>query len=439
MPSITTRPPTAAGSSPYATVAELAAHAHVPKPPTIITLIAGQDDETYTLTSCTTAEDATYYKVGVKGLQVSMVGDVTGQVRVDPVGPTDPLTHPPAAVVGLWVYVPEPAKLTQITVDVYTDEDLTTAKRWERAATSFTTGWNLFRWGVIGGFSDPSSVGTVYRVRVLINVAETTNVTIGHLFMECPPKAQVLIINDGCFKNFATIGVPDLRELGIPVTWAVSPMNLETGEDVGTINERLTEADLEVMAAAGDSISFHSWDTSPLTADMTADQVVEDTVKCVRWLQQRGYEGRMWRAAWRQNEAPQAAAARPFVLAYATADSDAAASTWPPIDRWDIARTGIHGRTVEEVDDVFTKQALTHNLFVWYTHGIDDTNDTDTDPEDWDYFVSKLRDGIDGGWLEGVTFEQLFARSGGRFVQGFGDAQVEYMDETGTLVRRTLI
>lgn len=407
-------------------------------PSTVVTLMSCQVDEAYILTNCTTAADTVNFKLGDRGVKVTTTAAVTATVIQDPVGPTDPLIMPPAAVIGMWVYVPDVTKVTSMTVEIYTDSGLTALKKWARSATQaqLVNGWNLLRWAASAGLADLSSWGTVYRTRVLVVTNAATDVTVGHLWADCPPKAQILFIEDRGYKTFKDVGLPDLRELKIPVTWALDPAT--HGTSVGTKSEVITDADVETFADAGDSISFHSWDGS-VTSTMTADQIRTDTMKAIRWLQQRGHAGRMWRAAWTQNSAPQHAAAQPYVLAYATPSSVAGLSTWPPTDRWNISRWSVHGRTNADMDTIFTNMKNSHQLLVCYTHGVHADGVTDATPAEWDYFISKVSQGLSEGWLEGVTFEDLHARSGGTFRAGYGRAQAEYLDASGAVVRKDLL
>lgn len=407
-------------------------------PGTVVTLMSCQVDETYIVTNCTTAADTVNFKLGNRGLKVTTTAAVTATVIQDPVGPTDPLIMPAASTVGFWVYVPDVTKITSIGTEIYTDATLTTAKRWSRTATqsALVNGWNLLRWSASAGLTDLTSWGTVYRTRILVTTNAATDVTIGHFWTDCPAKAQILFIEDRGYKTFKDVGLPDLRELKIPVTWALDPAT--HGTSAGTKSEVITDADVATFAADGDSIGFHSY-AGEVTATMTADQIRVDTLKAIRWLQQRGHAGRMWRAAWTQNSAPEHAAAQPYVLAYATPNSVAGLSTWPPTDRWNISRWSVHGRTTADMDTMFNNLKRTHQLLVCYTHGVHVDGNTDATPAEWDYFITKCKQGLDEGWLEGVTFEDLYARSGGTFRAGFGRAQAEYLDAAGAVVRKDLL
>lgn len=445
MPVIPGRPPPSTPPTTLATDAEVAASAAATRTyargegsgqaPTVVSLMSCQADESYSVTNCTVDADETNYKVGNQGLEVTIGSAVTATVILDPPGPTDPLTMGPASAIGLWVWLDDATKITSLTLELWVDAALTTGLKWARtASTGLVDGWNLLRWASTD--SNYENLDTIYRVRVIAVTNAATVLTVGHVWAECPPKAQVLIINDGGYKTFMDEALEDLRTLSVPITWALSPGEL--GTETGTKAERITEADVATIADAGDSISFHSWEGA-VTSSMTEDEIATDTMKAIRWLQQRGYAGRIWRAAWTQNAATNAAAARPYVLAYATPTSVSSQTAWPPPNRWNIPRTSIHGRSEATIDGIFEALELTHGLYVFYTHGIHVDGDTDTTPDEWDYFMIKLSAALDEGWLECVTFEDLYARSGGKFRQALGDAQYEYVDDTGTVVEGSML
>ncbi len=70
---------------------------------------------------------------------------------------------------------------------------------------------------------------------------------------------------------------------------------------------------------------------------------------------------------------------------------------------------------------------------VGYTHMVNVAGATDMTPELWNHFLNLIDNGIAEGWLEGVTFETLIARSGVKFKRGLGDTVIEIYDEVGEL------
>lgn len=381
--------------------------------PRIVSLIAGTEDETKSASSATITADTTNYVVGRQGWQMSMAGAVTGRLTVTPISPASSglLTVPAAQAVGLWIYLPDATKVSSVIVTLF--QNTANTIQWSRANTSGTpqtlvTGWNLLRWAATEGTT--TAWNTLNRVDIQVVTNAATTATVGHLYLECPEKAKMIFILDRGYRSFVTMGgLARMRANQIPITWALDITLL--GTSVGTINEVVTEGDIATYAAQGDSISFHSWDGS-VTAAYTAAQCRTDTAQAVKWLQSRGYKGRIWRAAWVQNSATNAAATRDLVLGEATSTNGSGFAIWPPRDRWDINRWGAHGRTNTEVDTQFATWQLTNSLLLVYTHGIDAGGGNNITPAEWDYFMTKVEAGIAAGWLEGVTFEDLWLRSG---------------------------
>ncbi len=378
--------------------------------PRIVSLIAGTEDEAATGSSATLSADAVNYKVGRQGRKLTMAGAVTGRMTVSPVSPATAglLSVPPAQAVSMWIYLEDVTKVTTITVAIFQDSGNTIS--WSRSVTSssLVTGWNLLRWAAHEGTT--TNWGTINRVDVTVITNAATTATVGHLYLECPEKAKLLFIMDRGYKTFVTLGgLARMRASNIPITWALDPTLL--GSAVGTINEAVTEADIAQYAAAGDSISFHSWD-GRATSGYTAAECRTDTARAVKWLQARGYRGRMWRAAWTQNTAPNASAINDMVVAQATGNNGSSLAIWPPRDRWNIPRWSAHGRTTGDIDARFDLLQKTNSLLVAYTHGIDEGGGTNITPALFDYFMGKVEAALAAGWLQPVTFEQMWLQSG---------------------------
>ncbi|RYI32027.1 hypothetical protein EVU96_00005 [Bacillus infantis] len=371
-------------------------------PPKIVTLIGCQDDESPTVSNCSWMPDAVNFKYGDRGTKISFVGAVTATVKYDPLSVDDPVKFSPASAVGLWIYVKDPALISGFTIEIYLTD--TGSQKWVRTAQNFTVGWNLFRWpsttGGIGNWNE------AYAIRIIAVTTGATDVTVGHIWMECPEKAQILFIEDGGYTTFLDNGYPDLKQRNIPVTWSIDPAKLGA-------EGRITE--LQVLSLAKENhndINYHGFDGTP-TSTMTEAQIRMDCIKSIKWLQHRGiYEGNLWRSAWVQNTAQNAQAAKSLMLAYATPKNSSGLTCFPPQDRWDIARTSVHGSTQETIDLHFANLKKTHQLLVIYTHGINDAGGNDATNAQWDYFISKIDQGINEGWLEGVTFPQLLMANG---------------------------
>jgi len=378
--------------------------------PHTITLIGGQDDEAPGATACTIVADPVNYKVGDRGWQMQIASATTAWLFLDPPGTDDPLVFSTASAIGLWVYLEDVTKITSVTVALFSDAGLAVsgATSWT-PATGLVTGWNYLRRAAVS--LTLTGWGTCYRVRILVVTTAATNATIGHVWLEQQPKAQMIFIADGPYDTFYTLGYPALAALDIPVTFACAPALFGTGTGADL---RMSAA--QIAAAAGvnrNSIGIHSYDGTA-TASMTAAQIRADFMKALKWIQRRGYSRPLWRAAWVQNSATNASAIQNLVMAYATAlGASGSAGAWPPVNKWDIQRYGLHGTNGADaaLDTLFTSLQTTRGCLACYTHGIDARGVNDMVPAQWAYFLGKVTAAIAAGWLEGTTFEELVANT----------------------------
>lgn len=398
-------------------------------PPLTVTLIGGQDDESPEAANCTISPDTVNYKVGDRGwtMTISGTGSVVSQLILDPPGTDDPLTLPHAAAIGGWFYLPEVAKVDQVGIHLFSDSGLT--QQWTYNQTSLVSGWNMIR--VAATTSSLSGWNTVYRVRVVVVTNAPTNLTVAHVWAECPKKAQVLFIADGPYEFFYTRGYSDLARRKVPVTFACVISSLGTTLSGGT-SVIISGSTLITLAQENENeVNFHTFDGLP-TDTRPASGIRADTMKCIKWMERHEFwKTRIWRSAWFGNSAQNHSAARPLLLAYATPSGTSTVSCWPPVDRYNLPRVALHGLPQALVDDYFSKLEITHGILICYTHGIDEGGGIHMTPTEWSYFLSKLDQGMNAGWLEGVTFTQLVARSGLKFLQTFGVWDTDYHSDQG--------
>lgn len=379
-----------------------------------VTLMGCQEDETYIIGSCTTSADLTNYKIGDRGLKITTTAAVTATARLD-FSPL--LTFPPASAIGAWVYIADISKISNVVLEI----NHPSGNKWSRSATSLAeplkNGWNLMRFPSHEGLAASAMKSDwgkgINWVRVVLVTTAATDITIGHIWAECPSKAQILFIEDGGYKTFLDIGYPQLKARNIPVTWSLDPAILSTS--IGTKSERISESDVMKLGKENfNSMNFHGYDGTP-TSSMTSTDIKKDIIKAQKWLERRGFfESASWRSAWVQNSATNASAAKSLLMAYATPTSAASLCAFPPTDRWNIPRISLHGRDTAYMDDIFAQLKINHEVFVVYTHGIHSDGTTnggaDATPAEWNYFISKVDQAIKEGWLEGVTFEMLLKK-----------------------------
>lgn len=378
------------------------------------TLVTGQPDQSYIPVNCTMTADTARFLEGAQSQRFTTTGAVTATVVLDPLFPPaapDPFVFAKASIVRMLVWIDDPSKVTTFNLEIYDQSGLT--GQWIRGNANFhkplTQGWNLLSWKAAAGSS--TAWGTVYRVRFVTITTGATSWNVQSVWVESQPKAQILFIEDRGYKTFVDSGLPDLRARKIPVTWALDPAL--HGTALGTKGEVITDAQVAQFYSEGDDMSIHAYDGA-VTSTMTPAQIREDTLKSHQWLQDRGYtRGREWRAAWTQNNAPNHAAAQAYYAAYATPSGTASDETWPFINPWNVSRVNLHGLTTTSMDGFFATLQKTNCLMVCYTHGIHADGGSDMTPTLWAHFMAKIDEGIAGGWLEGVTFSQLLANSGG--------------------------
>lgn len=373
---------------------------------TRVALLSGQVDQVYDnftggngwTAVASQAADAARVKAGTASRRLSIPAAGTYACRF-----TSAKTFPVAALLQMWLWIDDPSKLTTVVIRP--------CNGWTQSSNGpFQPGWNLLRWRASSGTL--TNWGTVDFVQLTFVTTGAVGINIGEAWVECPPKGQILFIEDRGYKTFKDIGVPMLRAIKVPITWALDPAL--NGSNPGDPAEAITDADVALFYSQGDDMSIHAY-AGEVTATMTAQQIIDDARKGQDWLVRRGYvRGRQWRAAWTQNDAPRHAAAQTLYGAYASPlNLSSSYESWPPENPFNIGRWVLHGKTNAQIDALFDVLAKTNQLVLVYTHGIHDSLSGAVTNATWNYFMSKLTTAVSAGTVEGVTFTQLLARSGG--------------------------
>lgn len=403
----------------------------IKRPQNIITLIGGQDDEVPkpALSLNTVESDLVNYKIGDRGWKVNIIGNTGHQVDFEP--ESGAWSFPPICAIGAWIYIEDSTKISNLRINFYNDSAKTIISSYPAEMYGFKTGWNLFRWSV----DYPNTkleFSSIYRIRLTGDTTDATSYTIGHIWAECSEKAQILFIHDGGYRDFYLNGYPDLKARNIPVTWGLIPNRINTG-DVAF----LTPLQADILSKENNnSMSFHSWNLDVLN-NFNASQLRAETMKCLKWLKRKGYTGGVFRSAFTQNLAPEHAAIRNLVLAYRRVSNGTTntLTCYPFPNRYDIDMIRLHqfNSNLQGLTDLFASMKKYRTLMVGYTHMVNVAGNTDMTPELWNHFLDQIDIGIAEGWLEGVTFETLIARSGVKFKRGLGDTVIEIYDEVGEL------
>lgn len=299
-------------------------------------------------------------------------------------------------------FIEDVSKVTNIQLKV-------TGTLWTRQPIeTLKNGWNILRYQVTAG--DVSTWTTASSVTLDFYFNAVTTVFLSDVLAIRPTKAKILFINDHGYHNFKQIAYPQLKSLGIPTTWAINPGRL--GEGISSVESILTQSDIDELAYDPYSeFSVHNW--NPIgnpTENMTADQLLADTHKCLTYLKKNGILPRYpWRAAFTQNLAKNHTVLQPFIDAYATPTGNAGIELYPFRNRYNVNRDAIHGTSRDSAyfDEVFDKLKKTRSLYVCYTHGLDDTGGIHITNAQLDYFLSKISTAVSEGWLEGTTYSKL--------------------------------
>lgn len=425
--------------------------------PGIYSLITGSDEEVtwsrigfnpVTLDTVNTRINGRAWKLQASG--------ATSNPYVDFTPPNSPITIPSAQALCMWVHIPDASNVTQIWVSLF--QDLAGAVTISRATGSgdfspqpLVNGWNFVRFA-LGPMIEPKPAWTgtqIAKIRIRLDIPSgaTNEITLGHVYLECPTQARIVFVLDRGYKSFIINGgLARAREVGVPITWAVDVLKI--GGDVGTGGEAVTAAELRAAWQEGDSISFHGYTANP-TATMTDAQARADTMQCIKWLAANGYEGRIWRAAWVQNQGP-AAAVKGLLLGQAYSNSQTLAyptgtivDAWPPMNMHSIYRWGVQstGSSAAVVDAQLSILKRTRGFAVPYMHGlIGPVGSTgaaagvpvnDTGIAEMNYFFDKVAAGMAEGWLRPSTFEELWRESGGSFSQMGGGTLATWTDPDG--------
>lgn len=428
--------------------------AHMPE---IRSLITGADDEVLTITlgTGTITQDTVNYKVGDRGWKFAKTN--VGTAKIALTLPSTPLVLPAVQAYGLWIYFPDASLINGNTVlAIYHDAGFTTGERfqWSSSDTvlqdiSYTqvpavmaNGWNFIR--IAHNHSTPgkssANWGTIYKIELAVATSAPSDITIGHLYAECPAKARMLFVNDRGYQTFYDNAYPRFKAAHIPVTFAIDP--LMEGKGVVGVQSGVAMTEAQIKAASrenGNSISYHAWNGA-VTSTMTAAQLRADDSKCRKYLQDRGYTGRMWRAAFTQNDAPQAAALKNYVIgARAATWTEPKIRPWPCIDMMKLPYWAIDNSTCSTatIDAQFALLEKRRGLIVPFMHGLSDYV-YDVSPALFDYFMDKVEAAIAAGWLEPVTFETLFLEMGGTFTTAGGATIATWTDPSGTVQKRQI-
>lgn len=229
-----------------------------------------------------------------------------------------------------------------------------------------------------------------------------------------PAKGKVIVVDDHAYREFVDNAyLPYLKPNQIPVTWGIQPGRLGTViPNTGTL---LSKEDIDELSNDPYSeFSWHTWDSTE-TSNMGVNELRAENHKCITSLRKMGVlPEHFWRCAWKQNLAQNAMYCKDDVSAFAYWKDDAEVQLFPFVDKYNIGRFGIHYYSQSEIDDIFEYIRKAHNIYIFYTHScLNDVSQAGAGsitPTQAEYFAQKCKNGIDEGWLECVTYNQLCVR-----------------------------
>ena len=292
------------------------------------------------------------------------------------------------------VYIPDSTKCQSLTLS-----PIGTSASIQHSGT-LKNGWNNV---VFYPFTaDVTTWGNVTEIRITAGGTAGIEWYLAELTYVKNDVAWMLFIEDGGYNTFFENGYPDLKEIGIPTTLAY---------DCGTSGDwQISIADVIDLYDEGYlEVSYHAWNPNTPTENMSAPQIRSETAKCIRMLNENNLlPEHIWRAAHTQNLATNGLAQKGMVEALATwSGSGTPFNVFPFINKWDVKRGILQGKTTDDLDYIFDVLEKTHCGAIMYTHGISNDSQYDVTPTIWDYFVGKLTTAVNDGWLKGTTYNEL--------------------------------
>lgn len=311
------------------------------------------------------------------------------------------------------VYISDASKITSIYCGLTNPDNTLTLQ----ANDALHNGWNMMRFATaqVNRSSYSTNYTTLNELRLYVETTEDTTIIVSIPSSITPPKAQIIFVDDHGYHDFMTTAYPDLKALGVPVTWAIQPGRL--GVSVPGAGTLLTASDIEALSKdANSEFSWHTYDSSQ-EQQMSAQDLRDMFQSAITALRELNILPQyFWRAAWKQNDAINAMSCANLAEAFATWKGSYGCESIPFSDRYNIKRQEIHGKSETIISNMFRQLKCTHGLYVLYTHSIVQTMETGLEihitQAEWDIFINYLTTAINEGWLEGTTFNSLRVKYG---------------------------
>lgn len=304
------------------------------------------------------------------------------------------------------LYLPSEKYIKSITLMIEKENN---GIAWSRNCTSFKHGWNYLHFYSCEGNIDTWNTTKLIRVLCSYNDSDPiSDVYVCDIIAVKPSKAKLIFVEDHGYSTFYKSAYPRLKQLNIPVTWGINPGILGT---VAGETTKLTQLEIDEMSNDPYcEFSFHSWDTSA-TKNMTSDDINNDVQKCITYLRKNGILPQyFWRCAWVQNQALNANASKYILPCYATPSSNAGFINYPFVNKYNVARTQLHGKS--DFTNMFDTLKKTHCAIVVYTHDLSEAGGIHIKENEFSAFLSAVKGAINEGWLDPTTYNRLCVKYG---------------------------
>lgn len=371
---------------------------------------------TINTTNCTVSLDKTINIKNKATYKMQIESSVTATLRMDFIN--NRVFDKPTAI-GFYFYTEDIENITNIGLNVYNQS---VSETWSRSIINpcyggqLKKGWNLFKFATSN--SAYNNLGTdCYRVSVNVYTTGAVDLSLASVFLEKEETGKILFVNDhgrkGGWSELVTgqtqTAIQDAEYREMPITYALNPKKIIDSDPLvidlaalDTIKENATSR-----------FSFHSYNRTA-TSSMSLMELKADTNNSLRWLTANGFGNPHFRAAFTQNNAPEGVNTLGFgdLKALATSLENTGSNTqiFPLLDRSNITRTALHGKTQSDIDEIFNSLKELGGFSILYTHAIKPDGDTtlyDTTVSEWNYFMSKIDTAKSEGWIELVSYEDL--------------------------------
>lgn len=367
------------------------------------------------VSGCTFAINSTNAYIGDRAINLVSSGGANDSIIYTPLlfNNITPSVIGPASALGLHLYVADASKFSSFEVDLWTDAGLSSGKSWGRSASQsanpIVNGWNHLVWPAADGIGDFSSWGNIYQLRFLFTTTSPIAITIGQLYAVTPAKAKIIFQIDGPQQTFIDGAYPQFKNRNIPLTMNVvcAQLGIAPTASVATVNSLLAENN--------NAVSLHSYNGENLNVatnpSITSDQTLAYTMLGLGFFKAQGWFS-SWKGAWQDNIATFSSAVKHLFMAMATSSAAAGNDIFPPKNRFDMPRVGLHGMSNSDIDALFAKIEAFRPTIYMYTHGYNTGDSHDVSAATFAYFLTKYDAAVAAGQIEAVTFEQMAERYG---------------------------